>query len=260
LTGIASICASLLLLTGFIYAVNDILFPAPAVQPDDADASAVHDELRWPQDEIKVAAIGDSLTKGTGDSTGAGYVRHAVQMLQDKLNKPVRLLNNLAVNGLQADQLLAQLDETGVQYALKQADIILMTIGGNDLFRTAVGRYDLTSGDLDPNLLYDLLPEAISRLEAVLIKLHELNPEARIIYVGLFNPFYDLDETRVTNEIIQEWNMRAYRMINRYPNMTLVPVIDLFQNSINRYLASDHFHPNDAGYIRIAERVVQTLE
>jgi lysophospholipase L1-like esterase len=42
--------------------------------------------------------------------------------------------------------------------------------------------------------------------------------------------------------------------------MVLVPTYDLFELNANKYLYSDHFHPNQDGYERIAERIVQIMK
>lgn len=260
ITGIAGLVTTLILLFGFVYAVSDILNPSAAA-PDNAQTQPAEKEPTLSdKNEIGIVAVGDSLTKGTGDATGDGYVRQVVKQLGKKLNKPVKLLNNLGINGMRADTLAKKLEERGYVYSLSQADVILLTIGGNDLFQTATGSMNLTAGSIDPQKLQALLTETTPRLEKVLVRLHEINPNARIIYIGMYNPFYDLDETRETNKTIREWNDKAFDVINRYPNMTLVPTIDLFQKTLKGYISSDHFHPNALGYEKIAERVVQVLE
>ncbi|WML48879.1 GDSL-type esterase/lipase family protein [Neobacillus sp. PS3-34] len=84
--------------------------------------------------ELTVVALGDSLTRGTGDETGKGYVGDVIDEIKKKTKKPVRLLN-LGINGQRSDQLRAQVGQIEVQRQIQKADIVLMTIGGNDLFR-----------------------------------------------------------------------------------------------------------------------------
>jgi lysophospholipase L1-like esterase len=47
--------------------------------------------------------------------------------------------------------------------------------------------------------------------------------------------------------------------MNTYPNMILVPTADLFEQNLTKYMYTDHFHPNQEGYQRMAERAVQAL-
>ena len=90
--------------------------------------------------------------------------------------------------------------------------------------------------------------------------LHEINPNAHIVYLELYNPFYDIKELRDGSLEVQNWNEQAYALAHAYPNMTLIPTFDLFERTISSYLSSDHFHPNHDGYAQIAARIVQSLE
>jgi lysophospholipase L1-like esterase len=82
-----------------------------------------------------------------------------------------------------------------------------------------------------------------------------------MVYVGLYNPFYDVDSLRVpASSVIQQWNAYAHKLAAADGNATVVPTYDLFESDIGRYLSSDHFHPNEAGYARMAARIVQALQ
>nr|WP_255570414.1 GDSL-type esterase/lipase family protein [Cohnella sp. CFH 77786] len=212
--------------------------------------------------EILIAALGDSLTVGTGDATGNGYVKTAAEALAKAMDKPVRVVNNLALGGLRADQLLERLDDTGFVNAIRQADVVMLTIGGNDLFQFATNGGSMAQGsDISPAQLESRLPEAENRLRDVLAKIRSLNGTARIVYVGLYNPFYDLERIRVeASDIVQRWNAYAHHLAVADGNATVVATYDLFESDIARFLSSDHFHPNEAGYARIADRIVQVLQ
>ncbi|WP_432749595.1 GDSL-type esterase/lipase family protein [Paenibacillus amylolyticus] len=135
-----SILATLLLLFGFGYAIKDVIFPegdsalttgqeATAPSKDKEGEPAVVENGK-----IRMAVIGDSLARGTGDDEGLGFVRRAGNLLKDK-GYDVQVLNNLGVNGLRTDALLEKLDEQGVRYVLQQSNFILLSIGANDLFQ-----------------------------------------------------------------------------------------------------------------------------
>ncbi|GLX70809.1 GDSL-type esterase/lipase family protein [Paenibacillus glycanilyticus] len=262
--GISSVLSTLLLIAGVGFAVKDTLYPKGEAFSESAKVSVLPagGELSEGND-IVITAIGDSLTKGTGDASGEGYVKQVVALLKQKYpGKSVRLNNNLAVNGLKSDR-LEQLLETdkGYSFALKQANVIVFTIGGNDLFQILSGK---SLGNLANELNLDKLkaemPQGLNRLAQVVKRLHLINPNAQVVYVGLYNPFYDIEEFRSGSLQIQQWNERVYTLLHEYPNMTMVPTFDLFENTIDRYLSSDHFHPNHAGYQQIATRIVQSLE
>ncbi|MBJ6363600.1 GDSL-type esterase/lipase family protein [Paenibacillus sp. GCM10012307] len=257
----AAVLASLLLLFGFAYAVSDILRPPALVLGTEPPLAGQQPQL-GAKEELKIVAIGDSLTKGTGDATGEGYVRRVVAGLSQKLGNRVKLVNNVAINGLRTDQLIDKLQQdAGMQYALKQADLILFTIGGNDLSKLAQTalRTDSGTADFGAEEIGNQLSDGLGRLDQVFQLVNRANPDARVVYVGLYNPFYPIPELRSGSLQVQKWNDKAYELSFSYPNMKLVPIFDLFEDEAGTYLASDRFHPNSEGYAHIAERIVQML-
>jgi lysophospholipase L1-like esterase len=249
------------MLLGFAWALRDTWFPNNGLSLPEVSKPQAATGGNWnDKKELYLTSLGDSLTKGTGDSTGEGYVARVIQALSKQMDKPIHLVNNLAINGLRADQLVKQLDERGYINSIGKADIILMTIGGNDLFQIAQsGGTMVEGGDLSPELLLKRLPAVEPRLKEVFHKIRGLNPTARIIYVGLYNAFYDLPEMRPASEVVAKWNEFAYGLAEADGNATVVPTYDLFEFNLNQYLSSDHFHPNAQGYTRISDRIVQAL-
>ncbi|WP_379129405.1 GDSL-type esterase/lipase family protein [Paenibacillus sp. sgz500958] len=260
-----SIASTLVFLLGFGYAVKDIMKPQ-----GDTPLSSLPRETAAPaaQDgSLKVVAIGDSLAKGTGDNSGDGFVRRAVTGLSKSGNE-VKLLGNLGINGLTTADLRSRLEDEGVQYTLRQANTILLSIGGNDLFRGAgiiqsegAGNKNVPSEEeLTPESLLAALPEASVSLRKLLEQIEEINPDAQIYYLGLYNPFGDIPELQIPgNQAVTAWNNAAMDIINKHSNMTLVPTFDLFHNHLEKYLSSDHFHPSGEGYQRIADRIAQAV-
>ncbi|SCY25649.1 Lysophospholipase L1 [Paenibacillus polysaccharolyticus] len=258
-----SIVATLLLIFGFAYAIKDVIFPqgdstlnegqkaaAPAKDAQNRGNKAIVEDGK-----IRMAVIGDSLARGTGDDEGLGFVRRAANLLKDE-GHDVQVLNNLGVNGLRTDALLKKLDEQGVQYVLQQSNFILLSIGANDLFQGG----QVLQGEDPPTAekLAAALPETSKRLQEILKKVKEINPNAQIAYIGLYNPFGNVKELeKPGNAVVAAWNDAAMSILNNEDNMTLVPTFDLFENHLDEYLSSDHFHPNGQGYQQMAVRIAQ---
>lgn len=261
--GLASMGATLMLLWGFGNAALTLLRPShadvhQAAVPAAREKDPVH--ALAAASELRVTALGDSLTKGTGDATGEGYVKQAVEGLREKTGKKVTLVNNLGIRGQRADQLVRRLQTNGYRYAVRRANVILLTIGGNDLFASAREAMSTqNSGEGRAAAVRERIPEGLRSLDAILKSIHAINPDALVVYIGLYNPFYDLSAFREGSLEVAEWNAGAYKLVHRYEHMLMVPVYDLFEASIGSYLSSDHFHPNHDGYARIAERIVQSV-
>ncbi|WP_225445493.1 GDSL-type esterase/lipase family protein [Paenibacillus arenosi] len=254
------VATTLLFVLGFGLAVADIIAPAsiPFTEKPESQAPLVEPERS--EQEINIVSLGDSLTRGTGDETGQGYVRRAVAQLSKEQTKPVKLVNNLAINGQRADQLVERLKQQSVGNTLKQANVIFLTIGGNDLFQSA--RDDqMSNNPLNAESLKAKVEKGTNDAIQVLNQIREWNESALIVYVGLYNPFSDLKEMHQDgNEVVQQWNDTMFNTINKDANMIMIPTQDLFERNIGKYLSSDHFHPNGIGYEAIATRVVQSIK
>jgi lysophospholipase L1-like esterase len=201
----------------------------------------------------KIVALGDSLTRGTGDSEGKGYVGYLVGNLEEKSDQKLAL-SNLGIRGLTSVQLAQQVKEQEIQRQVESADIILITIGGNDLFRGGEGLADLRPESLQP------IETAFEQnLNSIFTDIRGVNEKADIFLVGLYNPFIELEKAEQTSQIVRAWNYKSSEITARYPKTVFVPTFDLFQLNVNEYLYSDQFHPNSKGYQLIGERVASLI-
>ncbi|MGG4555016.1 MULTISPECIES: GDSL-type esterase/lipase family protein [Paenibacillus] len=264
-TGVISLLSTVLLIAGFLYAVSDVIMPGTAgngiglnqgITEQPGEEPGVPPE---PSNVLNVTAIGDSLSKGTGDDSGKGFARRFVELVKNG-GRDSKLVNNLGINGLTTEGLAELLKEKGVQYSLSQADIIVMSVGGNDLFK---GAESLQSGGRLPTEaeLEQSVTQASERLGIIADSILEINSQAQLVYVSLYNPFSDLPGMReIGDEAVSRWNHIAADTLRKRERTLIVPTFDLFTYNSQKYLASDHFHPNGAGYQIIAERILQGVK
>jgi lysophospholipase L1-like esterase len=245
---IVSVLAGLLWLSGLAMGIQDQFFSAapPPKETKPAKEEATNKK------EIYIVALGDSLTRGTGDESGKGYVGYMVDQLRKKTTKPIRV-TNLAIKGQRSEGLVKQLRQAEIQRQLKQADIIVMTIGGNDLFQGGKALQLSTAQLNQAKTTY------LRNLDRIFQTIRRVNKNAVVFHIGLYNPFNDLGEVKKTSAIVRQWNFASAETAARYPNIIAVPTFDLFELHVNNYLYSDHFHPNKEGYQRIGERVASLI-
>lgn len=204
----------------------------------------------------KIVAIGDSLTEGIGDETeNGGYVGILNHTFEDnKLNITVE---NYGKKGNRTDQLLKRLEKEDVASAIKEADIVLITIGANDIMN--VLKSNFMNVTMEP--FQEERVKYIERLEAIFSKINELNPDTQIYLIGFYNPFErHFGEIKELGMIIDSWNEAGKSLAEKYDHVRYIPTKDLFNNTTLDLLAEDEFHPNITGYKLIAQRVLEYLK
>lgn len=197
-----------------------------------------------------IVTIGDSLTQGVGDQTKrGGYVGILERTINANKNNTTFL--NFGKRGLRSEQLIKRLEEEEITSALSSADIILITVGANDIMQVAKENImDLNLSDfIEERLVYE------QNLEIIVEKIRQISPKSDIYFIGFYNPFeqyfQDIEELE---QIVDLWNTTTKKITEENEDMTFIPIDDLFHTG--DLMADDHFHPNYNGYHVIAERVL----
>jgi lysophospholipase L1-like esterase len=246
-----SLLSTLLLVAGFYIGVRDILYPSATAWKTDkreGEKKEVHKEKA-----VQIVALGDSLTRGTGDQAGLGYVGNLRIKLAQASGREVYVLNH-GVNGYKTADVLRDLQQKeDIRRTIRQADIVTFSIGGNDLF-------NVQSDEVQPDVSRKRMPGALARYERIVSEITALNPKAKVLYMGLYNAFADLSNAQDSYAVVEQWNQETMKMLYKHPNTIFVPTDDLFRIGGVKYLSSDHFHPNQAGYQRIGARMAEVIE
>jgi lysophospholipase L1-like esterase len=207
----------------------------------------------FPRD-MNIVALGDSLTEGVGDSTkSGGYLAYLERkLLAHKAIKNVNI-TNLGKRGLR----ISQLDEVihKNKDVLQQADMITITIGGNDMMKVVRSHFF----DLSYSLFEKEQKKFAVKLEKLLETLRTINEDATIVLIGVYNPFGTLQAIPEIEQVVQLWNEGSKEIMDKYENTVFVEVADLFANR-DDVLYNDQFHPNDVGYQLIADRVYERMK
>ncbi|MED1509276.1 SGNH/GDSL hydrolase family protein [Bacillus proteolyticus] len=244
---IASFC---LFAYGFVSGVNDVLNPKASSLIKKTDVVAKEKKKTG---TLQVVSLGDSLTRGVGDKEGIGYIGRMKEDLQKDYKQKV-VLTNLAVSGAKMPDLLKQIESSGAQYSIKQADVIVLTIGGNDLFPgwESLGKIDLETYRPDTATFQN-------EAKKIIEEIRKLNTDSPIFWLGLYNPFEDVEDLKGSSNIVVDWNASLEKLAINNKNVYITPTFDLFQNRGKDLLYSDHFHPNEVGYTYMADRLVQNV-
>ena len=203
-----------------------------------------------PQTELAPMILGDSLARGSGDETGLGIPGRLDQELRRR-NVRSRRTINLGVNGARTADLLRQLDTPNVQRLVAEANVVIVSIGGNDLWGGADWR---NAAPPNPDAV---MGDVLSRIEQAIRKIRAANPRARIFFVGLYNPFVSAPMGAQLNTMVNRWNGKLLETFGADANFTLVQTADLFTHRDR--LAIDRFHPGGEAYGLIARRIADAM-
>lgn len=212
------------------------------------------------REDLHITALGDSLTQGVGDATDqGGYVGILDQTFDSNPNAGDVEIDNFGKRGNRTDQLLKRLNnEEEITSSIKQSDIVIITIGANDVMEVVQDNFT--------NLNYQAFVKAQEgyeeRLSEIIQTVNETNPDASIYLVGLYNPFKAyFNNIPELGQIMSDWNEISRQVVEESNRTTFIPIKDVFENSSENLLwEEDYFHPNERGYKRIAERVLEYIK
>lgn len=234
--------------------------------------------------KLHYVAIGDSLTEGVGDQTKqGGFVPLVANDLREDYQLKTVETENYGVNGERSDQILKRVKEKEtIQTNIKTADIITLTVGGNDLMKVIQNNFfGLTTRSFKKPLKN--YQENVTELFA---EIRELNPNAPIYVLGIYNPFYlNFPEITDMQTIVDNWNQGTEAMVKETDHCYFIPINDLLYQGLDQKVGvaeeqtnttdsmaeslndiknnvlyeEDHFHPNNLGYQLMANAVKEKL-
>lgn len=248
-------------------------------------------------ERLNVVSLGDSLTHGVGDTTKrGGYVYLLQQRLLKKDAKQVNTAN-FGKTGDTTKQIKARLDnQPAIKAALKKADVITLTAGGNDLMQVLQNNFQALSSNRF-NKSMALAKDSYRQNMALLLKdVRAVNPTAPIFLFSVYDPFYVYFPNMIAlQKYTDQWNIIAKKQVKQLKLAYFVDVnqqlsegqyygkskqqlkqqgsSDLSRTAskkIEKILSEtqeknillspdDHFHPNNLGYKIMAEHLYQSM-
>lgn len=200
-------------------------------------------------------ALGDSIAFGSGATNRYGYVYRFNDYLRKRVGRVK--LKNLSFLGRTSSGLLKQL-QTNIEtwYAVKYAKIITISIGGNNLLKSAWGNYVM----IDESIAQAGVEKFCADWPKILQVIRkQIGSRAKIYMMTLYNPFREDDPNyKVANTLISRINdcIADPGLIETY-KYSVVDVYCLFESNpakdwtkFTQTLRNPH--PNDMGHYQIA--------
>ncbi len=251
-----SLVGVILLSIGFYQAMKVTMVPqrqqsalATLAQPEENSSQPVAKNAN----SLQVLILGDSIAKGTGDEKGLGFSGYLSQSFRNNTSKDI-VVNNVGTDGLESLGLLTQLQNSNLDQVIAQSNIILISIGGNDLRRI------ISANDIGKEEAFKTkLDNYASNLKETLTILRNNNSHALIVVLGIYNPYEGTTNTE-DNNLLNEWNYGTEQLITNRGKVVFIPTYDLMKYNLSKYLAPDGLHPNSAGYQALSNRISKSIE
>ncbi|PLT30431.1 GDSL-type esterase/lipase family protein [Peribacillus deserti] len=204
-------------------------------------------------------ALGDSIIKGYGVSPEKNLVSHFSHSLEDTIQKPV-VFHNEGINGITSTTLLSLIKAGTFNEEIKNADIITVNVGGNDILKMAVSapRDNLLSA---LNSFDDLQSTFSSNLSDISKYISSLNPNAAVLFLELYNPlpenspFYSMG-----SKLLPQWNLKIYQASSKISSSIVVETTKVINGKNPDYLSRDGIHPNSSGYAALSEQMMNQFK
>lgn len=233
--------------------------------------------------EIKnITLLGDSISEGYG-------------LTENDKNYGVWLgeyydaeVENFAKFGKETTDLMDSLEnDTSISDSVKQADLICITIGANDVlniffddlvnigksYTSSSGEFNISSEAVQGLILSfssELGPAAAKagqNIGKIREKIHEMNPDANIIFQTVYNPFEtDNESIRSLASTLYTFTAIYLSAINNSvkncENNEFADIQHKFKSNCTMFTNIDKLdiHPNPLGHLIIAEEIVQKLK
>lgn len=234
--------------------------------PTFVDPEYYHPIQREKLENVRLLALGDSITKFGGDGPeGQQNPDGWFSKYEAYLNLEDDEALNLGLNRLTSFGLLKLLrDDKRYREGVKSADIITLGIGTND-YAIIKGIYlekDKFCQD-NPNCLQETEDKIEQNITDIVLELKSLNPEAPIIVLGLYHPFLTIDEKEGTLEPLWPYWVKTSNHIERVAaenGLIFVSLSQAFTGVSSREdqgLTLDGAHPNTAGNAAIAAKIIE---
>ncbi|MER1999852.1 MAG: S-layer homology domain-containing protein [Lysinibacillus sp.] len=211
-------------------------------------------------------ALGDSLAAGVNENNQIvkGYTGELAEWLE-KDGLLASYNRSFAIPGYKTNDILEDLEKnverraTGtlenvkILDAIKQADVITLTIGANDVLSGVKFNPDGTI-TFNEEEIAGLIKKATQNIDEILKTIKEVNPTADVFVMGLYNPKPQLLHDKPLLDYFVNQVDLAIQKVTVNNVYYFIPVKHIIEAKSDEYLPNPlNIHPSEAGYQAIAE-------
>lgn len=244
-----------------------------------------------------VTVLGDSIASGYGLPEYTDGNNYSTPLSWGSLlGAECSSYENFAVDGMTSEELLHALEQPSgtLRNSLYSADCVIISIGGNDFLGqmmdavkiAALSDTEMISALLNGDLKAEMLGEftnrilksvtaamknadvdrTISNIQKSTELISQINPNAEIVLLTLYNPFSEhillsgISET--AESVLSELNGKISAIADNSPKIKIADIHAAFANNASQFTNINRLdiHPSEAGHERIYEVLCDTLQ
>lgn len=184
--------------------------------------------------EVRYVSLGDSIATGTTDGFSSPtnpYVDQFESYLNDRYEIPV-YRSAFETDGDRTNELLSKLKtNTTIRNAVTAADVITVSIGGNNLMQACKTWYGYNFFKPNISIANQGYVDFVNQFDDIMLEIHTLNEDAKVIVMTLYNPYNIADDymhTLVDNYYFKADGLGMNNLIQGYADDYNYLVADAF--------------------------------
>lgn len=199
---------------------------------------------------LTYVAIGDSLTLGIGTVRKTNFVSMYTKSIEEDFKCRVKV-HVFARNGAKTNRILNYFKQKKVRQAIKDADVITITAGGNDL-KKIVKKYMRTK---DESIIREAILLSMKNISKMISEIQTLKvgkSKYMIRVVSLYNPYSHFTFSH-------KWVRMFNNKLKTYESdhLKVAEIYEGFDQGGSSVLSFDKLHPNKEGYLIISEALLK---
>lgn len=205
------------------------------------------------KEALNYVILGDSIGWGAG-------VLNSDEAVFGKIVSDTNGYNykNDAVNGYMTSDLIRHLNRDNVAKDVAAADIISLSIGGNNFLRANMRELIAQYQEGDYSQFDTIVENFYKEFDVIISRIKELNPDAVILMQTLYNPGKGMMKD-VYSVALAKLNAAYRRYVEENSGVYELLEVGAAFEGHDEYIARDNIHPSASGNVTIAKVVLEKL-
>ena len=214
------------------------------------------------KEEYTYLAIGDDLAKGHTpfDTYGDSYTDFLYDYIKE-IKPEAKINKDFIEEDLRVKDLLTKIKNSETESgktltrAIKEAELITISIGSEELFSKLRSNYELYS--LNNKKMFEYIDTMVSELDELITEIQKIK-KSEIYLIGYYNPLVENEEIKIES-IFNYINIKL-KEIEKNHKIHYVSIYEGFKDKPSYLPNPSHAFPSLEGYNYISNEIIKELK